>query len=376
MRVMKTPRSVDVQVTGRCNLRCTYCSHFGSEGDVAQDLSTGEWIEFFGELNRCSVLDVCLEGGEPFMRADVRELIEGIVRNRMRFSILTNGTLVTDEIAGFLASTGRCNSIQVSIDGATPASHERFRGEGTFHRAVSGAKHLLRHGLPVTVRVTVHRENVRELERISRMLLEEMKVPAFSTNAASHFGLCRQNAETVQLSTEERCIAMNALLRLTRQYRGRINATAGPLAEARDWLRMEDARIKGEEGLPGRGYLTGCTGPMVRLAVRADGVMIPCSQLPGIELGRINRDDLADVWQHHADLNRFRERCGIPLARFEYCRDCAYRPYCTGGCPALSYSILADPYHPSPDACFRRFLEEGGTLPDRDLLEDAEHPEQ
>lgn len=373
MQVMKTPRSVDVQVTSQCNLRCTYCSHFSSEGDVAQDLNTKEWLQFFGELNRCSVLDVCLEGGEPLMRKDFLELIEGIVRNRMRFSILTNGTLVTDEIAAFLASTGRCNSVQVSIDGATPASHDSFRGEGNFDRAVSGARRLLNHELPVTVRVTIHRRNVRELERISRMLLEDMNLPAFSTNAASHLGLCRHNAEMVQLTTEERCVAMSALLRLAKEYRGRINATAGPLAEARDWLRMEDARIKGKNSLPDRGYLTGCSGPMMRLAVRADGVIIPCSQLPGTELGRINRDDLADVWQNHADLNRFRERSVIPLDEFEYCRECEYMPYCTGGCPALAYTIQRDLYHPSPDSCFRRFLEEGGTLPDRELLDDAEN---
>jgi SynChlorMet cassette radical SAM/SPASM protein ScmE len=369
---MKTPRSVDLQITNTCNLRCSYCSHFGSEGDVDQELSTKEWLQFFGELNRCSVMDVCLEGGEPFLRGDFRNLVEGIVRNRMRFSILTNGTLVTDEIAAFLASTGRCDSVQVSIDGATPATHDAFRGEGNFDRAVLGARHLLEHGLPVSVRVTIHRQNVRDLERISKMLLEDMNLPGFSTNAASHFGLCRQNAEMVQLTNEERHIAMNALLRLTKKYKGRINASAGPLAEARDWLRMEDARTAGKDRLPGRGYLTGCSGPMTRLAVRADGVIIPCSQLPGMELGRIDSDDLADIWQNHPDLNRFRERSTIPLDKFEYCRECEYVNYCTGGCPALAYSILHDPYHPSPDACFRRFLEEGGTLPDRELLDDSE----
>ena len=162
---------------------------------------------------------------------------------------------------------------------------------------------------------------------------------------------------------------MNVLLKLTRKYEGRIKANAGPLAEARDWLRMEDARVQGKEDLPDRGYLTGCSGPMVRLAVRADGVIITCGQLPGMELGRINRDDLVEVWQDHVELNRFRERCTIPLGEFEYCRDCEYLPYCTGGCPALSHSILNDLYHPSPDSCFRRFLEEGGRLPDRELLD-------
>lgn len=88
--------------------------------------------------------------------------------------------------------------------------------------------------------------------------------------------------------------------------------------------------------------------------------------------GRINRDDFADVWRNYAELNRFRERSRIPLARFEYCRDCEYVPYSTGGCRALSSTIVHDLYHPSPDSCFRRFLEEGGILPDRESLDDSE----
>ena len=74
---MRTPRSVDLEITGRCNLRCKYCSHFTSGGDVEEDLPTGEWLKFFQELRDCSVMEVCLLGGEPFIREDFKELIEG-----------------------------------------------------------------------------------------------------------------------------------------------------------------------------------------------------------------------------------------------------------------------------------------------------------
>jgi MoaA/NifB/PqqE/SkfB family radical SAM enzyme len=106
MKVMKSPRSVDLSITNRCNLRCTYCSHFTGAGDVGQDLPIEEWLQFFEELKLCAVMNVTIGGGEPFCRKDLSELIEGIVRNRMRFNILSNGTLVTDEFADFLASTG------------------------------------------------------------------------------------------------------------------------------------------------------------------------------------------------------------------------------------------------------------------------------
>ena len=367
MKVMRTPKSVELEITGRCNLRCAYCSHFSSAGDVNHDLPTDEWLAFFDELGRCCVINVTLSGGEPFFREDLKALIEGIVQNRMRFNILSNGTLITDDIAAFLASTGRCNGVQVSIDGSTPDSHDVFRGDGAFFKAIRGIHTLRKHGLPVPVRVTIHRENVRDLERIAQLLLDEIGLPGFSTNAASYMGLCRKNTEMVGLTIEERSLAMESLLTLNQRYGGRISASAGPLAEGAIWLMMERARREGKEHMPGRGYLTACNGPMNHLAVRSDGVMVPCTQLDHIELGRINRDNLEEVWQNHPQLQRLRARNSIPLSDFAFCQGCPYINYCTGNCPALAYTIVGEENHPSPDACLKRFLEEGGKLPEESL---------
>jgi SynChlorMet cassette radical SAM/SPASM protein ScmE len=364
MKLMKTPRSVDLSITNRCNLRCTYCSHFTGAGDVGQDLPKEEWLQFFEELNRCAVMNVTIGGGEPFCRKDLPELIEGIVSNRMRFNILSNGTLITDEMAAFLASTGRCDGVQISIDGSVPTTHDACRGEGNFLKAMQGIKSLQNHDVSVSVRVTIHKHNVRDLENVAKLLLEEVGLPSFSTNAASHMGLCRQNAEQVQLTTEDRSLAMETLLKLEKKYNGRISATAGPLAEGRDWLEMEKACQQKIEMIPGRGHLSGCNGPMEKLAVRADGVIVPCDQMSHVELGRINRDNLQEVWQEDAALKRLRERHKIALSDFEFCKACEYISYCTGNCPALAYTILGEENHPSPDACLKRFLEAGGRLPE------------
>ena len=151
-------------------------------------------------------------------------------------------------------------------------------------------------------------------------------------------------------------------------YNGRISANAGPLAEGRSWLEMENARQEGKESIAGRGHLVSCGGMMNKIAVRADGIMVPCNQISHIELGRINKDDLKEVWQNHPELKRLRERRNIPLSGFEFCRGCDYINYCAGGCPAPAYTIVGDEYHPSPDSCIRQFLEAGGRLPDEELL--------
>jgi len=368
MRVMRTPKTVDLDITNRCNLRCRYCYHFDSPGDVEQDLPLEEWLQFFEELNRCAVTNVTIAGGEPFYSEYLREFIDGIVRNRMRFSLLSNGTLITDEIAEYLASTGRCDGVQVSIDGSIPITHDACRGKGNFVKAMNGIKILLRHNISVPIRVTIHRKNVRDLENVARLLLEEVGLPSFSTNSAGYMGLCQKNTEQVQLTVAERSLAMETLLKLNRKYNGRISATAGPLAEGQTWMAMKKARREGLERMPNRGALTSCGGVMNKLAVLADGTIIPCNQISQVKLGRINKDDLQDIWQNHPELNRLRERRNIPLSDFEFCKGCDYINYCAGGCPALSYALVGDMYHPSPDSCLRRFLADGGRMPDEELL--------
>ena len=363
MRIMNTPKHLDLELTTNCNLSCRYCSHFTSPGDVSGNLPTEEWLKFFEELSRCAVLDVTLTGGEPFCRTDIKEIIQGVVDNRMRFSMLSNGALITDELAEFIAKTGRCDSIQVSIDGSRAEVHDSFRGLGSFDKAVAGIKVLRKHGVPVTVRMTIHRKNVDDIENTARFLLEELGLPSFSTNAASFLGICREYADEVQLRPEDRTKAMDTQLRLARKYPGRITATAGPLSEARRWLNMEKAVKEGWEHPEGYGKLVGCGCPTQKMAVRADGIIIPCSHLSQMEMGQINQVDLTEVWQNHPHLQTLRDRREIPLSSFEHCQGCDYIPFCTGNCPGIAYNTMGTVNHPCPQACLRNFLNNGGRLP-------------
>ena len=361
--LMRTPRSLDIELTARCNLRCRYCYFFNNPAVEYHDLPTADWLAFFDELGSLGVMEVTLSGGEAITRPDFRELVTAIVRNRMRFALLSNGALIDDSLAVFLAQTGRCNYVQVSLDGARPETHDAARGKGSFNGAVRGIRTLLRNGVKVAVRVTIHRHNYTELEQVALFLLEELGLPAFSTNAAGYLGTCRINADDILLTTSERQFTMETLLRLAEKYPGRINAAAGPLAEGKMWARMEAARRANAPAFPNGGHLTACGCTSNKIAVRADGAIVPCNMLPHIVLGYINRDALQAVWQQHPALNDLRARRSLPLANFEFCAGCGYQAYCTGNCPGLAYTLTGKVNHPSPDACLRQFLTAGGSLP-------------
>ena len=361
-KVMRTPRSLSLEITARCNLRCRYCYFFNNPEVVYRDLPTDDWLQFFDELGTLGVMGVVLAGGEPFIREDLPALVEGIVRNRMRYSFLSNGGLIDEGIAAFIAGTGRCDHVQVSVDGSCAEVHDSCRGQGSFDGAVRGIRILQRHGIHLGVRVTIHRNNVDDLDNIARFLLEDLGISDFGTNSAGYMGTCRDNAANVLLSLDERQSAMAALVRLAAKYPGRISATAGPLADARMWGRMEEARAQGNPAFPNGGHLTACGCARNKIAVRSDGVIVPCNMLAHVELGRINQDSLADIWQNSPALNALRERTAKPLADFAFCAGCSYIPYCTGNCPGLAYTLTGQIDHPSPDACLKRFLQDGGTL--------------
>ena len=353
-KLMSTPRSVDLEITSRCNIRCRYCYYLNNEGVEYQDLPTEKWLQFFDELGEAKVLDVCLAGGEPLVREDIFKLIGGIVKNRMRFQVLTNGILITRETAVRLRETSRCNSVQVSLDGSRAEIHESLRGKGSFQPALDAIKILKEEKIPVTVRVTVHPYNIDDLPTVAHLLLEEINIPSFSTNSASSLGTHAKYQDDILLTPVDRLRAMKVLAGLDEKYPGRILASAGPLANWKMFREMEAARKKNKP-IPGRGHLVGCGCTFNNIAVRADGAFIPCVMLPQMVLGHINRDSLREIWINSSQLKSLRERRTIPLERFTECQGCEYLNLCTGNCAGGSLSLLGDANQPSPADCLRKF---------------------
>ncbi|MEI7450616.1 MAG: SynChlorMet cassette radical SAM/SPASM protein ScmE [Desulfomonile sp.] len=360
--MMRSPRSVDISITCKCNLQCNYCYFYGNPPARHRDLPTEEWLRFFEELGSLAVMDLCLAGGEPFFRADLKELVNGIAKNRMRFTILSNGGLVTDDIAAFLAASGRCNGVQISLDSSIRGEHDACRGEGSWDGAVRGIRILKKNGVNVTVRMTIHRHNYRNIKKTAEFILDDLGLPDFGTNAAGYAGRCRLHTDDVLLTVSERQHAMENILELAEQSNDRIKAAAGPLAEGRAWREMEAARLDGAPAFPNGGRLTSCGSAGYKLAVDADGTIMPCSQLVHIKMGRINRDSFSEIWLNHPEMIALRKRDQIHLDSFDFCRDCDYIPYCTGNCPSGAYQLVGTILHPNPGACLRRYLQKGGRI--------------
>ena len=361
--IHEAPRSLDLSLTGRCNLGCAYC-YYADEMAGRRDLPAEAWLAFFAELKTLAVRSLTLSGGELFMRDDVWRLIDGLVEARMRYGILSNGTRITEETLDRFRERGRhrrMDSIQISIDGSCAAVHDASRGKGSFEKAIRGLRLLQAAGFPATARVTVNRHNVDDLDNTVRLLLDEIGLAQIGTNDAMAMGTGCSNQDSIVLAPEQRPVAMKTLARLEKTYPGRIQATAGSLALWHMFREMEEAKATGKPCRRWKmGCLSSCGCMFAKLAVHHDGMIVPCNMLAAASLGRIGETPVRSLWQDHPLLKEMRGRGRIPMDQVPGCAGCEWIPYCSGGCPAVEYTRTGDLYVANPDCCYRRFLQETG----------------
>jgi SynChlorMet cassette radical SAM/SPASM protein ScmE len=356
-KLKKTPEAVVIAVTGRCNLSCKYC-FYADEMAASNDLPTGIWLNFFEECRDAGVMRITLSGGEVFTRQDLWELIEGIVKNKMRFSILTNGTLINENTASHLnLHRRRLDFVQVSVDGSVPETHDAIRGKGSFNRMIQGIEALKKYKLPWTVRVTINKLNVFDLEATLKLLYNDLGLKSFGVNEAFPQGAGHCNHSTLEMTPEERRHSFKVVQDFDRNHPGAAHgAQAGPLIIANLIDSIDNARKRGTFDVNYRtGYLTGCNIMWEKLSVLHDGTYIPCHQLPQIKLGKVGQNSLREVWQKSPGLQQLRERSSIPLESISHCKGCKYQQYCNGGCPGVAYALTGEVNTINPRDCYRAY---------------------
>ncbi len=351
------PDSLVIAITGRCNLSCKYC-FYADEMAALNDLPTGMWLNLFEECRDAGIMRVTLSGGEVFTRQDIWELVDGIVKNKMRFSILTNGTLIDEDAASRLETyRRRFDFIQVSVDGSGPETHDAIRGKGAFKRMIRGIEALRKYKLPWTVRVTINKLNVLDLESTLKLLYNDLGLKSFGVNEAFPQGAGHCNHSTLEMTPGERRHSFMVMQEFDRNYPNVANgAQAGPLIIANLIDRIDKARKTGKFDIPYRtGYLTGCNIMWKKVSVLHDGTYVPCHQLTQIKLGKVGQDSLQDVWEKSPGLQQLRERDNISLESISHCKGCKYRQYCTGGCPGVAYAVTGEVNNINPRDCYRAY---------------------
>jgi len=161
------PYWVYVSLSHKCTYNCQMCGvvKILKGYELPRETLEKALDEIAGWDWDCSVI---LTGGEPFLRADIFELIDYAVRRGIPVESVSNGSLIDKELAHKIISSGLEN-IAISLDGAKEATHDSIRQKGSFSQAMNAIRNLvlakeeLGRGPQISVWTTIMKENVTEL---------------------------------------------------------------------------------------------------------------------------------------------------------------------------------------------------------------------
>jgi uncharacterized protein len=174
-------RAFSLAIAQKCNLGCTYCyadgGDFGAKPkSMPDDVATAAVQRLFEGVVANETVRLAFLGGEPLTnRAGLRravQLAEEMAAARsanVSFSLTTNGTLLTEDDAAFLAR--HRFAVTISLDGVGEV-HDRLRpfrnGEGSFDRIAARLRPLFGHqaDIDLSARVTVTPRNLSLLDTL------------------------------------------------------------------------------------------------------------------------------------------------------------------------------------------------------------------
>jgi len=190
------------EATRWCNLRCLHCGSPTEEVNNADELTTDEVIKAFDEIaqdfDMSQFRHINITGGEPFVRADLLDILQSISRWPFyrNIDIQTNGVLISDNpgILHELSGVG-VTGLGISIDGFE-ATHDSLRGPaGTWAKAVNAARLAVEAGYVVTVSFVAHSNNVGELSAFHDFVKEEIRPRVFRVMTIDPQGRAQENSD-------------------------------------------------------------------------------------------------------------------------------------------------------------------------------------
>ena len=163
----RRPFSVLIQVSNRCNMRCSFCQFWSNGVRPELELTMEDFERLEESLTGLGRFVISIEGGEPFVRPDILQIVE-ILSRRHATVLYTNGWYITEEKAEALFAAG-VTQVGVSIDFPDAVRHDAKRGlDGGWAqawRAVDRLRAAAPHaGRQVHVMTVYMEENRRELE--------------------------------------------------------------------------------------------------------------------------------------------------------------------------------------------------------------------
>jgi len=202
----RVPLQVAIEVTRRCPLECLHCYNNLPMDDMdarRRELSKEEHFRVLDELVEMGCFWILYTGGEIFARKDFLEIYTYAKKKGFLITLFTNGTIMTEEIADYLAEWPPF-AIEITLYGRTRKTYEALTGiTGSYDRCLRGIQLLKERKLPLKLKTVATSINKHEVVAMRRFAEEELGVE-FKLDAQVNPRIdCSQSPLAVRLKPEE-----------------------------------------------------------------------------------------------------------------------------------------------------------------------------
>ena len=339
VRAVPILHSIFLELTYACNSKCMHCRVSTTERS-GDELSTREWLTLIDQAYSMGTSYLTVTGGEPLLRDDVHDILRYSSGKGFRTLLATNGLLLSQHAVDLLEEMENV-SVQISLDGASDAVHDSFRGiDGSFDKAIQAIERCVRANMDASVSMTLTRHNIADLPQMIA-LGHSLGVRTVKLRRFVASGQGFQNLTCLDLSATE-------MQRLVEFYLSQRASMEGKIA-----LLMEQAPFQvvgrgGEDTREDAGSRIrgGCSAGNAICVVDPVGNVRPCPSL-SVDVGNVRVTTLKTLWEFSPVLNSLRNRANLGGK----CGECQYRSLC-GGCRAEAYSRLGEYLGEDPKCCY------------------------
>ena len=290
------PISMTIELLTQCNEKCEHC-YIPEHNDCGMD--TEQIISILRQFRKMGGLNVTFTGGEIFLRKDLLTLIEEARNLHMRVFLLTNATLINEQIAKKLKEL-HIAEVSVSIYSLDEKIHDDItKVRGSLKKTLQGIEAAKNNGISIMVKTPLMEKNKYAYREIA--------------------AYCEQNGFTFMTSPV-----------IFSKSDG--DTLPHQLAVNKADLKIVLDEIQGyQKSIAKENYEEACGALKYSFAIDCMGNFFPCNAFY-YRIGNVKQNTLYELWRS----KELEQVQNIKKSDLQECNECGFAQECVR-CPGLAY---------------------------------------
>lgn len=312
LRTIRSPFSVNYEVTTVCNLRCEFC--FAESECRLTHPSLEQVRKIIDELAKAGVFEIRLFGGEFFFHPEWKAIMDYIYQTGMFMTFVSNGTLIDRETVSILQQF-EIKGGAISIHGPADVHDDITNISRSYQRALKGLEACLDGGLDITVLTTITQTNKHRIpELIQDLEFRGLVRPrlSYGINRLCPFGRGKEDWKKSKINLKDYLQLFPILHSIHQQF-----GIETAFGDAFPYCRVAKKYHH---------LIQGCWQGTGFGHISASGEVRGCATAAG-SYGNLLRQPLEKIWQGR-EMRKFRRLDWLP----DKCHGC--EDFCGGGCSA------------------------------------------